>query len=127
VGILVVLAVIAGAVTLAGKKDPVDTAATTTGTGALPATGEAGAANGAPITYEQAKAQGKESTIQWEDDCDPTTGRIKVPSVYAPACLPKSSGTGGATGNGVTADTITIVVYVAPDNNDIISKFTAAR
>lgn len=45
-------------------------------------------------------------------NCDPATGRIRVPTFYAPPCLPEFSGdNGGATYQGVTADTITIAVY----------------
>jgi hypothetical protein len=127
IGIVVVILVIAGAVTLAGKKDTGQSNASTTGTGSNGSSATTtGGANGAPITYELAKKEGKESSIQWVDNCDPATGRIKVPSVFAPACVPKYSGNnGGATGQGVTADKVTIVVYTPPDNADILSRFTS--
>ena len=50
-------------------------------------------------------------------DCDAGTGRVKIPSLYAPPCLPAFSGdNGGATSPGVTKDAINIVVYVGqPD------------
>lgn len=47
-------------------------------------------------------------------DCDPETGRIMVPSVYAPNCVPlwpEGGDNGGATHRGVTADEIVIAVY----------------
>jgi len=129
IGIVVVILVIAGAVTLAGKKDTTESGANTTGTGTNGGSSSAttaGGANGAPITYDQAKKDGKEGSTQWVDNCDPATGRIKVPSVFAPACVPKYSGTnGGATSPGVTADKITIVLYTPPDNADILSRFTS--
>jgi len=130
IGIVVVILIIAGAVTLAGKKDTTQSGASTTGTGGN-TTASGGLPSGdapsdVPMTYAQAKKAGKENTLQWDDNCDKTTGRIKEPSVYAPPCLPKASAdNGGATSPGVTADKITIVNYTPPDNADILSKFTS--
>jgi hypothetical protein len=48
-------------------------------------------------------------------DCDPETGRIMVPSVYAPNCVPlwpEGGDNGGATHRGVTADEIVVAVYL---------------
>ena len=48
--------------------------------------------------------------------CDPATGRVKMPSMYATPCVPPFSGdNGGATYNGVTAKTITVAV---PESNN---------
>jgi len=45
--------------------------------------------------------------------CDPGTGRVKLPSLYAAPCVPPWDGTNpGATFQGVTATTITIAVPV---------------
>lgn len=47
-------------------------------------------------------------------DCDPDTGRIMVPSLFAPNCVPlwpEGGDNGGATHTGVTADEIVVVVY----------------
>jgi hypothetical protein len=47
-------------------------------------------------------------------DCDTETGRIMVPSVYAPNCVPlwpEGGDNGGATHRGVTADEIVVAVY----------------
>lgn len=47
-------------------------------------------------------------------NCDPNTGRIKIPSHRAPPCMPAFSGdNGGATYQGVTADTVKVAVYLA--------------
>ncbi|MGY6499508.1 MAG: hypothetical protein ACXIVQ_01220 [Acidimicrobiales bacterium] len=57
-------------------------------------------------------------------DCDPETGRIMVPSVYAPDCVPlwpEGADNGGATYQGVTADEIVVVFYdpeLAPEVAD---------
>jgi hypothetical protein len=50
-------------------------------------------------------------------NCDPKTGRLKMPSVNALACVPGFDGdNGGATYRGVTKDSIKVVVYLAkPD------------
>ncbi|MDQ3944987.1 MAG: hypothetical protein M3357_07550, partial [Actinomycetota bacterium] len=44
--------------------------------------------------------------------CDPVTGRLAVPTRYAPPCVPSVAGNGGATYQGVTGETITVAVYV---------------
>lgn len=47
-------------------------------------------------------------------DCDRVRGRIKVPSIYAPNCVPmwpKGSDNGGATWKGVTRNTVKVVIY----------------
>jgi hypothetical protein len=69
-----------------------------------------------PLTFDQAKAQGK--NVDWGPKCDTTTGRLAVPSGYAPPCVVpwKGGDNGGATAPGVTADTITVALYQAqPD------------
>jgi hypothetical protein len=45
-------------------------------------------------------------------DCDPATGRIRVPAFSAPPCVAAFSGdNGGATAQGVNKTTITVVMY----------------
>ncbi|MGH9195092.1 MAG: hypothetical protein ACRD1T_05060, partial [Acidimicrobiia bacterium] len=51
---------------------------------------------------------------QTAPDCDTKKGRIKVPSIYAPNCVPmwpKGADNGGATYTGVTKDTVKVVIY----------------
>ena len=70
----------------------------------------------APLTFDEAKAQGKD--VDWGPNCDTTTGKVAVPSGYAPPCVEpwKGGDNGGATAPGVTADTITVALYQAqPD------------
>lgn len=58
----------------------------------------------------EAPAAGK---VESGANCDPKTGRIAVPSVYAPPCAPKFDGdNGGGTYRGVTGDTVKIAVYI---------------
>jgi len=50
--------------------------------------------------------------------CDPKTGRIRFPSLFAPECVvpwPEGADNGGATHQGVTKDTIKIVLYESPN------------
>ena len=57
--------------------------------------------------------------------CDKATGRDKIPSLYAPSCVPPFNGNnGGATYNGVTAKTITVAVPMS--NNQAQAKALAA-
>jgi hypothetical protein len=66
-----------------------------------------------PLTFEEAKAQGK--SIDFGPNCDTTTGQVKIPYVYAALCVEpwKGGDNGGATSSGVTSDQITVVVYIA--------------
>lgn len=70
-----------------------------------------------PLTFDEAKAQGKQ--VDWGPQCDTSRGKVAVPTGYAPPCVePWTAGTdnGGGTAPGVTADTITIALYQAqPD------------
>ncbi|MFN8018772.1 MAG: hypothetical protein U0P45_11690 [Acidimicrobiales bacterium] len=78
-----------------------------------------------PVTYAQAKAKGTVDRYDWGPHCDPSTGRIAIPSVYAAPCVPRWKGAkpwvsqggttftsnGGETAPGVTDDTITVALY----------------
>jgi ABC-type branched-subunit amino acid transport system substrate-binding protein len=64
-----------------------------------------------PMTTLKAKLQGK-TNIDFGPNCDTTTGRVKLPSVYAPPCVQPFTGkNGGAASQGVTDNEIKIVVY----------------
>ena len=83
---------------------------------ALAAVPAGAAAADGPLTFDQAKAQGTQ--VDWGPNCDTSTGRVAVPSGYAPPCVKPWTGgnNGGDTAPGVTADTITIALYQAqPD------------
>jgi len=75
-----------------------------------------------PLTYAQALADGSYADVEWGDDCDLRTGRLKIPSVYSPPCVPRLDGdNGGSTSIGVTEDTIKIVVYRAAAGSDLLA------
>ena len=51
--------------------------------------------------------------------CDPETGRIEIPSYLAAVCVrpwKEGADNGGKTYRGVTADTVKVVAYVAPND-----------
>jgi len=93
-----------------------------------------GAANGAAGNAQQAAAgsgQGNgtyaisppsATNDQW---CDHLTGRVKMPTKYAPPCVPAfSGGNGGNTYNGVSAKSITVAVALS--NNQAQAQAVAA-
>ena len=89
-----------------------------TTTAAAPNTGTATqlAHSTVPITYAAAQKAGKTSDYDWGAQCDHKTGRLKMPSDYAPPCVPvfdQKNGNGGATSSGVTGDAINLVDYQA--------------
>ena len=67
-----------------------------------------------PLTYAAAAKLGKTGAYDWGTECDHKTGRLKMPSVYAPPCVPVPSGSnGGATSPGVSATSVNLVYYQA--------------
>ena len=75
--------------------------------------GSNGGGGNGPVVFS---ADNKDS-IDWGPQCDTTRGTVAVPLTYAPPCVePFTGNNGGATAQGVTADTITIALYQAqPD------------
>lgn len=69
-----------------------------------------------PITFAVAKSDGTVAKYRWGPECDRTTGRVKMPTLYAPDCVPVWRGrdNGGATWNGVSAAAINVVYYLGP-------------
>jgi len=73
-----------------------------------------------PVTFREADDELAAGDYDWGERCDPVTGRVKVPSVYAPPCVPVHAGAnGGATYPGVTADEVVVAVYQPAKGNDI--------
>jgi hypothetical protein len=56
--------------------------------------------------------------------CDPATGRLAVPSRFAPPCVAGVAVNGGATWPGVTPETVTVAVYL--ERGDVASAALAA-
>ena len=123
--IAVVIAIIVAVVVLSGGDDKKAANTTASGSGASSSSGGAGGdfARGA-ITFNAAKEAGK-TDVTFSDKCDKDTGRLALPYAFTPECYADVKDNGGATAKGVTADTITVVVYLAPDTDQILDFITA--
>jgi hypothetical protein len=124
--IVVVIAIIAAVVVLSGgDDDKKPTASTGSGSGSSQSSG--GTSTGLPpgaVTFNQAKADGR-TDLTFSDACDKETGELALPYAFTPECFANVSDNGGATTKGVTGDTITVVVYLAPDTDQILDFITA--
>ena len=121
--IVVVLGVVAALVVTSGGDEDGDTT-----TDATAATGGGGggddvAIEGA-ISFSEAEEQGLDATFPAA--CDEETGRVAIPYYFAAECFANVDDNGGATDDGVTADTIKIVVYLAPEQDAVLDFITAA-
>jgi hypothetical protein len=112
--IVAVLAVVAAVVVTGGGDDA-----------AGPTTPEAPGAPGESraISFSEAQQQGLEVTFA--DSCDPATGRVRMPYYFAPECFAEVADNGGATYPGVTADEVTVVVYIPQESDPILDFITA--
>lgn len=100
IAIVVVVVLVLGGFLLFGKKDDKSSSTNTT-------TGSGSAKGGAVMI----NAANKDS-IDWGPNCDTKTMRVKIPLKYAAPCVkPLTGDNGGATTDGVTKDSIKVVVY----------------
>ena len=136
--VALVLAVLVGAGVVATVKgDDADVAVGTESPSQEDAEGF-GADPRLPVTYADAQDDDAVDDFDWGEHCDSSTGRLAIPSVYSPPCVPVWEGdkpwvnasgetvtdNGGETAPGVTADTITVAYYVASPQ-DLISSAQA--
>ncbi len=109
--IVAIVAVVAIVVAVTSSSDDKKAVSTTT-------TAATGGANSKawPIFTAATKSSGK-----WGPNCDVKTGRVAIPWTYAPPCAQQSTGdNGGATADGVTGDSIKVIVYQGdPDKNPL--------
>jgi ABC-type branched-subunit amino acid transport system substrate-binding protein len=78
-----------------------------------------------PMTPQKAELEGKK--VDFGPNCDTTTGRIKLVSVYAPPCVePFTGDNGGATASGVTGDTVKVIFYRTDPKLDPLTAATVA-
>ena len=94
---------------------------------ATPTTSTSGTSSSSvPITYATAAKEGKTSSYNWGSECDHHTGRLKMPTVYSPPCVPVPTGSnGGATSSGVTATSVNLVYY-QPQPGGLASTISGA-
>lgn len=121
--ILVAVGVLAVLVAL---NDPVTTGddATASATGAPSPTVGAPAPTGRmPLTLAEAEEQDAADDADWGDRCDRSTRRVKLPTLAAMPCVPvfTAPDNGGATGPGVSADSVRIVFYSPNPEGDLLS------
>jgi hypothetical protein len=81
-----------------------------------------------PISFDEAKAAGTVDDYDWGPNCDTSRGRIALPALQAPQCVPawKGGDNGGATSPGVTASTIRIGLYTSQPDDQINALLKAA-
>jgi hypothetical protein len=119
IGILAVLAVIAGVV--------VGTMGSKPNTGAGTSKTVTGSPTAGAISWSQAAAEGKTKSINWGSRCDTTTGKLKYPYYFAGQCYaPFTGNNGGATYQGVTAHSVKVVLYLAEANDPVLSYIEGA-
>lgn len=70
-------------------------------------------------TTAPAAAAAAAPTLLPSPGCDPVTGRLAVPSRFVPPCVAGVAVNGGATWPGVTAEAVTVAVYL--DRGDVAS------
>ncbi len=90
-------------------------------------TGTALSSRGPRVTAPSTGVVGLPAGGKVGPDCDPATGRIKVPSLAAPPCMaPFGANNGGSTATGVTAKEIKVVFYQPQDDPATTAALTAA-
>src|SRR4051794_6100962 len=118
--VILVVAVVAAAVIAVVNRGGGSTTASTTGT-TVPATA-AGFEPAGALSWSQAKAEGKTAAINWGARCDTATGRLKYPSFFAGECYaPFVGDNGGSTYQGVTANSIKVVLYLPEEHDPVLS------
>ena len=107
---------IAAALVAAGVSATVHEKGTTSAAPPSSGDGQQIAHSTVPLTYAAAAKIGKTAAYNWGAECDPHTGRLKIPTTYSPPCVPVPAAgatNGGATSSGVTADAVNLVYYQA--------------
>ena len=129
--IAVVVAVVAGVVLVGGGGDDEEATATedlsTAPDNEAPDVTTADGEVVYPLSYSDAEEAGIVDDHEWGERCDTDRGQVAMPSHYAAECyLPFEGDNGGATDQGVTADSIKIVVYLGPEDDPVINYVTDA-
>jgi hypothetical protein len=107
---VVVAAVIAAVVAVVGGGDDGDDGGGEAASSELSSDVEELILSG-PMTPQRAELEGV-TDVDFGPNCDLETGRITLPSVYAPPCVePFEGDNGGATSQGVTEDEVLVVMY----------------
>ncbi len=79
------------------------------------------------LSWAQAAAEGKTTSIAWGSRCDTTTGKLKIPYYFAGQCYaPFKDTNGGATYQGVTAHSIKVVLYLPEPRDPVLAYIEGA-
>lgn len=117
--IVAVIAVVIGVVVAGGGDDGDDDPSASETTEA--SDGDGARPEGA-ISFSQAEAEGLDVTFP--DTCDTELGTVAIPVNFAPECYADVDDNGGATHTGVTEDSISLVIYNAPDADPVLDFVT---
>src|SRR6476646_5167384 len=117
--IIVVILVIIGVVVVATRGDDKKNNNASASSSAGPAL-----STGA-ISFNQAKAQGR-TDLTFPSTCDTSTGNVAIPTSYPAECFANQPAQTDPNTKGVTNDSVTVVVYIAPDADPILDFITAA-
>jgi hypothetical protein len=116
--IAAVLALVGAAVLVFGGADDGDDDAAQEGG----ATSQEDLIRSGPMTPQRADLEG-ETDVDFGPTCDPKTGRLELPTVYAPPCVvPFEGDNGGTTSPGVTGDSVKIIAYVSDPSIDPVGS-----
>jgi hypothetical protein len=128
IAIVVVAAIVAALVIVGGGDD--DEAEDEGDSGPTEETTDVTTEGGDPIypfSWADGEAAGLTDELDWGERCDTERGTLAIPDVSAPPCyLPFEGDNGGATEEGVTADTIKVVRYLPPEQDPILKYVTDA-
>ncbi len=129
VAIVAVIAVVIGLVVAGGGDDDDDEATAAVDDTSEETTSEDGSETEAEtpeiqgaISWTQAQDEGLDVTFP--DTCDPETGQAAIPYFFAAECYADVEDNGGATSQGVTEDTITVVYYSDPETDAVLDFIT---
>jgi hypothetical protein len=115
--IIVVLLLIIGGVVLATRGDDDNKPAASASAGPALSTGA--------ISFSQAKAEGR-TDLTFPQGCDTSTGQVAIPTNYPAECFANQPAQTDPNTKGVTNDSITVAVYIAPDQDAVLDYITAA-
>lgn len=74
------------------------------------------------LSWSKAKTEGKTKSVNWGSRCNTTTGTLKYPYYFAGQCYaPFKGNNGGATYEGVTRNSIKVVLYLSQPNDPVLS------
>lgn len=80
-----------------------------------------------PLSFSEAEEAGIVDDQEWGERCDTDRGQVAIPNYFAAECyLPFEGDNGGETDQGVTADSIKIVVYLGPEDDPVINYISDA-